>query len=191
MFRRLAQSVSDSIFSAISPSVSGSLGTGKAVWSASDKMARLFPDQIRTSGEITQGDVEEMKSKATKMTEQAVLWSEYAGAVGEYADAYAGVVEGKAGVGIAMASARTRIVGAEKDLGISIIDSELAIRETNQEMAHAQARLSMPDLLNQAIYGSNGSHRKVLSSTPSALDAGLAGKYRQASAQQEYIPGVF
>ncbi|MDF5717379.1 MAG: hypothetical protein PUP93_26835 [Rhizonema sp. NSF051] len=174
MFKQLVQAGSDAFFALVSPSVSRNLGTGKAVWNASDKMARMFPITIQTSGEITEGTIAAMQENAKKMTEQAKLWTDYSGAASEYVQGYAETVVAKSSVGVAMAGARTMIAEAEKDLGFAVIDAEMKIRKSHKQMAQAQAKLSMPDMLHAAIYAP-AQHNKN-------TDGGLVGRYNEKMA---------
>ena len=172
MFKKLAQAGSDAFFALVSPSVSRNLGTGKAVWGASDKMAEMFPVTIQTSGEMSEGAIAAMQQNAEKMSRQAQLWAEYSGAASEYVGAYAETVEAKASLGVAMAEARTAIAGAEKDLGLAVINAEMEIRGAHKQMAQAQAKLSIPDMLHQAIYNPAKQRNQD-------IDGGLVGKYRE------------
>lgn len=172
MFKQLAQAGSDAFFALVSPSVSRNLGTGKAVWGASDKMAGMFPVTIQTSGEMSEGAIAAMQQSAEKMSRQAQLWAEYSGAASEYVGAYAETVEAKASLGVAMAESRTVIVGAEKNLGLAVIDAEIEIRGAHRQMAQAQAKLSMPEMLHQAIYAPAKQRNKD-------VDGGLVGRYHE------------
>jgi len=155
MFKPILRTITNAILSVSAPSTGRQLGLGNRVWRGTENLGRMFPEQIKVNGEITESDISSMRDAAEKMSVKAQITSDYATEVETYLDSYAGYIESKAGIVRNAALARSRVADAEADMAGAMLNSELTVQKAKKKLLEMQQK-TLPQILQATIYADGG-----------------------------------